>query len=201
MLGGVLGPKLKECWGFDCIYAPGGDYGCWADSLPGAVASNPYLYFYLANGTLDYWRLFRDFWEFAYGTPSKPEPQRMNNVFLAPPKTPALEALTDLEIFQSFEAIDLKQQQKKTLTNYEKLRLQLDQVLFDKKKKVGHSGSRQFEGPLRIGPRPHGTAHRRPLQLDQTVIGHQRHCTITPRYLPATGEEKGGGTEKGAGKE
>src|SRR5207253_2240081 len=31
-LGSYLG-KLTECWGFDCMYTAGGDYGCWADGL------------------------------------------------------------------------------------------------------------------------------------------------------------------------
>lgn len=120
---GALGtylPKLKECWGFDCMYADGNAYGCWADGLPGV-----YLYFYLGDGSSAFH--LEEFWRFAYGTPDTPEPQRMNNVFLAAAvKQPAMESLTDLEVFQSFEAIQQKQQNKQALTDYEKVRLQLD---------------------------------------------------------------------------
>src|SRR5205085_703842 len=137
-LGDVLGPKLRECWGFDCVYASGHEYGCWADTLPSALKTGVYFYFYSAAGTGKYWGLFRDFWKFAYGTPSNPEKQRMNNVFLSVAlQTPALESLTDIQVFQSYEAIDQKQQQGTLLTDYEKLRLELDPTLdgFDPKTK------------------------------------------------------------------
>jgi hypothetical protein len=129
-LGPVLGPKLCECWGFDCVYVSGHTYGCWADALPGALKTGTYFYFYSAAGTSNAWGHFRDFWKFAYGTPSNPEKQRMNNVFLSVAlQTPVLEALSDAEVFQSYEAIDLKRQQGTALTDYEKFRLDLDPTL------------------------------------------------------------------------
>jgi hypothetical protein len=129
-LGDVLGPKLKECWGFDCFYASGHDYGCWADSLPSQLQDTACFYFYLATGSSA--TAFVDFWKFAYGTPGTPEPQRMNNVFLAPGlQSPvALESLTDHEVFQSFDALDHKGGgEAGELTDYEAFRLELDSSL------------------------------------------------------------------------
>jgi hypothetical protein len=146
VLGPDLGPKLKECWGFDCIYESGHEYACWADALPSQLKSSTSFFFYLANGTLevtdkkgvvhDIWPYFLQFWRFAYGTPDKPETQRMQNVFLAPAldKPQKLDTLSDVDVFQSFEAISVKQKSISTskqhpaaqLSPYELFRLKLD---------------------------------------------------------------------------
>jgi hypothetical protein len=148
VLGPDLGPKLKECWGFDCMYESGQTYACWADALPSQLKSSTSFYFYLANGTLEYvdkagnvhevWPYFLELWRFAYGTPDQPEKQRMPNVFMAPAlDDPKLEAIPDQDVFQSFEAISLKQRRLKSdseakkqpqapLSPYEEFRLKLD---------------------------------------------------------------------------
>jgi hypothetical protein len=59
VLGPDLGPKLKECWGFDCMYESGHEYACWADSLPSVLGSDTSFYFYLASGTLK-WQVWSD---------------------------------------------------------------------------------------------------------------------------------------------
>jgi hypothetical protein len=136
-LGSYLG-KLIECWGFDCMYSTGRDYGCWADGLPGTA-----FYFYLGN--MSDATEFVNFWTYAYGTPAKPEPQAMFNVCLAPGvlagfnanlappvkgrsvkiKVPALETLNDTEVFQTFAAIKAKT----APTDYEQVRQFLDDKL------------------------------------------------------------------------
>jgi hypothetical protein len=130
----TLGPKLVECWGFDCMYSSGDTYAAWTDALPGKLGSSTAFYFYLAEGTLGYWRNFTTLWQFAYGTPLKPDCQRMHNIYMAPAlKLPvALETLTDMEVFESYDFIDRKQQNLKqqtppgNLTPYETFRLSLD---------------------------------------------------------------------------
>ena len=99
------------------MYESGHEYACWADSLPSVLGSDTSFYFYLASGTMygkygPIWPNFVDFWRFAYGTPDKPEPQRMQNVFLAPAlNTPQrLETLVDDIVFQSFDAITQRKQ-------------------------------------------------------------------------------------------
>jgi hypothetical protein len=118
---GALGdclPFLKVCWGYDCMYALGETYGCWADGLPGV-----YFYFYLADGS--YTSHFADFWKFAYGSPKQPEPQPMNNVFLAP-ATRGIEHLTDQVVFQSADDIQNKASQGTKLIPYEEVRKKAD---------------------------------------------------------------------------
>ena len=118
---GKMLPNLKECWGFDCMYAGGHTYGCWADGLPGV-----YMYFYLANGSSAAY--FADFWKFAYGTPAQPEPQPMNNLFLAP-ATQGIENMTDQIVFQSVDDIKNKSNQGTKLNAYETIRLKVDALL------------------------------------------------------------------------
>jgi hypothetical protein len=148
VLGPGLGPKLKECWGFDCMYESGHEYACWADALPSRLGSDTSFYFYLAGGTIygtrgPVWPNFVDFWRFAYGTPAKPEPQRMANVFLAPALNDPqrMENMSDNDIFQSYEAIadkerkieasatDPKQPKQPPLSPYEEFRLKLDRAI------------------------------------------------------------------------
>jgi hypothetical protein len=130
----TLGPKLVECWGFDCMYSSGDVYAAWADALPGKLGSSTAFYFYLAEGTLGYWGNFTTLWQFAYGTPLKPDCQRMHNIYMAPAlKLPvALDTLTDTEVFESYDFIASKQwnlqkqQPPGKLTDYEGFRLSLD---------------------------------------------------------------------------
>src|SRR5207237_7866772 len=105
-LGSLL-PQLKECWGYDCMYANGHDYGCWADGLPGVSS-----FFYLANGSSV--SHFLEFWRFAYGSPKQPEPQPMNNVFLAPALR-GIEFVTDQVAFESPADIEAKVRQGRQL--------------------------------------------------------------------------------------
>jgi hypothetical protein len=158
VLGPDLGKKLKECWGFDCMYESGHEYACWADSIPSLLGSDTSFYFYLANGTLEVqdkkgvvhevWPYFLEFWRFAYGTPDKPETQRMQNVFLAPAldNPQKLETLSDDVVFQSSEAISEKQRKLKAssgdqqqpqapLLPYEEFRLKLDLAINEPKPK------------------------------------------------------------------
>ena len=133
VLGPDLGPKLTECWGFDCMYESGNEYACWADSLPSLLGSETSFYFYLAHGTLEgdrgpVWPNFVDFWRFAYGTPDIPEKQRMQNVFLAPALDlpQRLETIDDDIVFQSSRAISDKEA---PLLPYEEFRLKLDRAI------------------------------------------------------------------------
>jgi hypothetical protein len=134
---GNLNGKLKECWGYDCMY--GNNYKSWMSKH-----AQQYLYFYQGNGS---WASdFRDHWEHAYGTPSRangtksnPSKPRLNHVFLAPGTNnpPAdMACLTDDEVFQSYDAIKLKKNAialKKgyapPLSAYESFRDNLDGLL------------------------------------------------------------------------
>jgi hypothetical protein len=134
--------KLKEVWGFDCMYQ---DYGCWADGLrpPDGID----FFFYLGDGSNA--TRFKNLWTFAYGTPKQPDPQPMFNMHMAPatklfraspakgerrppaPEGIALDVLTDSEVFQSLDDIQQKDQKGLNLTAYEKLRMQIDPMLGD----------------------------------------------------------------------
>ncbi|HEY7428612.1 MAG TPA: hypothetical protein VH682_30560, partial [Gemmataceae bacterium] len=121
---GKLEPNLKECWGYDCMY--GNDYKSWMDKH-----SKQFLYFYQGSGS--YSAEFRKHWMYAYGSPKQPKKPRLNYVFLAPGtkyKPADMECLTDAEVFQSFEAIQLKKDNKQKLSDYESFRLNdLDPLL------------------------------------------------------------------------
>jgi hypothetical protein len=77
---GDLESKLKECWGFDCMYSSGHTYGVWVQGLPKVNC-----YFYLGTGSVDY-LYFPGFWQFAFGTPKAPKKPGLQNVFLAAAK-------------------------------------------------------------------------------------------------------------------
>ena len=144
--------KLKECWGFDCMYQ---DYGCWADGLRPPEGVN--FFFYLADSSSK--TRFKDLWKFAYGTPQKPDPHIMHNLHLAPsatlyrappakgvrrpppPEGIAFESLADSEVFQSLDDIEQKERNGLNLTPYEKFRKQVDPLL-------DHGGT-EFEDALR----------------------------------------------------
>jgi hypothetical protein len=144
--------NLKECWGFDCMYQ---EYGCWADSLRPPDGVN--FFFYLADSSSA--SLFKEFWKFAYGTPQSPDPQPMHNVHLAPsatffrpprakgerrpppPEGIAFESLSDLEVFQTLDDIQQKEQNGASLTSYEKFRKQVDPLL--------DRNSMEYEGALK----------------------------------------------------
>jgi hypothetical protein len=128
---GSLDSKLKECWGFDCMYYDGQTYACWAAGLP-----NKYLYFYQGGGSNagHFW----EFWDWAYGTPKNIRSPRMNNVFLAPctKATPAtkdfsasvaLETLPDDVVFRPVDAIAQIPEDRRS--DYETYRLELDKLL------------------------------------------------------------------------
>jgi hypothetical protein len=70
---------------------------------------------------------------FAYGSPKNPQKPRLNNALLAPgTKNPPadLASLTDAEVFQAFEAIQLKDTRGLKLSAYESFRLNdLDRLL------------------------------------------------------------------------
>lgn len=118
---GDLKLSLKECWGFDCMYAHGKTYGLWAMPLS---ATGVKIYFYLANGSSAVH--FAEFWKAAYGTPREPRPGgKMRNVFLAP-AVPGVEL--DRTAFQSPE--DIKG--KPGIGNpYETVRRKVDPFLGD----------------------------------------------------------------------
>jgi hypothetical protein len=118
---GDLKPVLKECWGFDCMYASGSTYEHWAFSLAPAGVKT---YFYLANGSSA--AHFAEFWKAAYGTPKRPRAGgRMQNLFLAP-AVPGVEL--DRTAFQSVEEIQGKPD---TGNPYEAVRRKVDPFLDD----------------------------------------------------------------------
>jgi hypothetical protein len=135
-MGDDFRKKLTECWGFDCMYADGNTYGTWADGLPGTIH-----YFYLAKGsTASY---FVEFWRFAYGTHTNPEPKLcMHNVCLAP-AVRGIESLSEGEILQSVDDIQRKKKGGTKLSTYEEIRDKVDPLLDDgvASSKYGHAVS------------------------------------------------------------
>ena len=123
---GSLKDKLKEFWGFDCMYPPGKEFADWAK---GKDLLGKLIYFYAGAGTIDNSQGYKQvpsYFVEAYG--KKPP---MANVFLAVAvKHPDLKGVSDDEVKESLEDI-----QKKTKsgggTPYEKLRLELDKKLND----------------------------------------------------------------------
>jgi hypothetical protein len=119
-LGGYK-KNLRECWGFDCLYAAGQTWHQWARSQGGIP-----LYFYFGDGTkpsdggnvLDFWRL-------VYGTLKNPLPvgSRMTNVHLAPG---LLGVEMDRVAFQASEDIKFR---NRPGNRYEEIRLKVDPLL------------------------------------------------------------------------
>jgi hypothetical protein len=192
------------------------------------LKSNTCFYFYLANGTLDYtdqdgnlhkiWPYFLELWRFAYGTPDKPEKQRMPNVFMAPAlNDPKLETIPDQDVFQSYEAISLKQRQLKSeadakkqpqapLSPYEDLRLKLDLAINEPKPKQMLDWGDQVRKRLKshygcvqdlFAPRIKGLFRKSNPASGTNFIAqlHQDRCVREEK-----GKKAGGGSGKGGGK-
>lgn len=119
-LGGYQA-MLRECWGFDCLYAPGQTWYEWAKARGGIP-----LYFYYGDGTTPADRAdVLGFWRLVYGTLNRPLPvgQRMLNVFLAP-SLPGTEI--DRVAFQTSQDIKRK---GRPGNRYEEVRLKVDPLL------------------------------------------------------------------------
>ena len=98
---GSLSENLRECWGFDCLYASGTTYNNWAVSMSSKGVKS---YFYLADGSSGVH--FAEFWKASFGTPQAPKPGGgLKNLYLAP-AVPGCEV--DSTAFQSMEAITAK---------------------------------------------------------------------------------------------
>ena len=119
-LGGYR-EKLRECWGFDCLYAAGDVWYAWARSQ-GRMP----LYFYFGRGTQPAAKGdVIGLWKRVYGTPRDPLPigGRMLSVKLAP-ALPGAEM--DTVAFQLHE--DIKN--KRVASNrYEEVRKEVDPLL------------------------------------------------------------------------
>jgi hypothetical protein len=113
--------RLRECWGFDCLYGDGQSWFQWAKARTGIP-----LYFYFGKGTKPSDNAdVLGFWKRVYGTPKSPIPAagRLRNVFLAP----ALQgAELDMVAFQSTEDILAK---AKSGNRYEEVRRIVDPLL------------------------------------------------------------------------
>src|SRR5262249_15623410 len=107
---------LKECWGFDCLYAPADPWFQWARGLTSAT-----LYFYYGQGTdpaaggipVEFWRL-------VYGSPKQPTKTPLAHVRLAPAVAGVEQ---DSVAFQSVAAIAAK---AKPGNRYEEIRKKVD---------------------------------------------------------------------------
>jgi hypothetical protein len=115
---GKFETKLKECWGFDCIYE---------DGYLSAARKTPF-YIYFGSGTSG---KSYDLWVNAYGTPktqsSKQPKPVLKNMHLAPAfDKPGIE--NDRTAFESVEDL---QKIDKPSTGFEQLRKELDKLLDD----------------------------------------------------------------------
>lgn len=119
-LGGYK-DRLRECWGFDCLYGAGQTWYEWAKGQKGIP-----LYFYFGRGTrpADNGDVL-GFWKRVYGTPKSPIPAagRLRMVHLAP-ALPGTEL--DMVAFQSAEDIKAK---GKPGNRYEEVRQKVDPLL------------------------------------------------------------------------
>ncbi|SIN72483.1 hypothetical protein SAMN05444166_0450 [Singulisphaera sp. GP187] len=113
--------RLRECWGFDCLYGDGQSWFQWAKARTGIP-----LYFYFGKGTKPSDNAdVLGFWKRVYGTPKSPIPAagRMRNVFLAP-ALPGAEL--DMVAFQSTDDILAR---AKAGNRYEEVRRIVDPLL------------------------------------------------------------------------
>src|SRR5262249_9315295 len=116
--------KLKECWGFDCMYSSGDTYGVWVQGLPKVNC-----YFYLGTGSVDY-LYFPGFWQYAFGTPKKPKKPGLKNVFLAAAKPGiGMELLDDQHVFEPMADIQDATRTKVKLNPYGEFRKKTDPAL------------------------------------------------------------------------
>lgn len=119
-LGGYK-DRLRECWGFDCLYGNGQTWYEWAKARTGIP-----LYFYYGKGTKPSDNAdVLGFWKRVYGTPKSPIPLagRLRSVFLAP-ALPGTEL--DMVAFQSTDDILAK---AKAVDRYEEVRRKVDPLL------------------------------------------------------------------------
>ncbi|AGA28829.1 hypothetical protein [Singulisphaera acidiphila] len=119
-LGGYK-DRLRQCWGFDCLYGDGQSWYEWAKAQKGVP-----LYFYFGQGTKPAFNGdVLGFWKRVYGTPKSPIPAsgRMRSVFLAP-ALPGTEL--DMVAFQSAEDILAK---ARPGNRYEEVRRKVDPLL------------------------------------------------------------------------
>jgi hypothetical protein len=118
-----LKSKLRECWGFDCLYGSGKTWADWA----GKQGINLYFYFGLGTRPGTGGQPL-EFWKEAYGTPKQPKPSRMRNVFLAP-------AVTGVELDRAaFQSVEEIKQKAKPGSRYEEIRKEVDPLLDDETK-------------------------------------------------------------------
>jgi hypothetical protein len=118
---GAYKDKLRECWGFDCLYGSGQSWYQWARGRGGIP-----LYFYYGQGTKpSYNGDVLGLWRKAYGTLRNPLPLggRMMNLYLAP-ALPGTEM--DMIAFQHSE--DLKRKPRPA-NRYEEVRKIVDPLL------------------------------------------------------------------------
>src|SRR5262249_37027008 len=70
---------LKECWGFDCLYAPVDPWVQWAQGLKSTT-----LYLYYGKGTSSWAAgIPVEFWRKVYGSPKEPTTTPLQHVKLA----------------------------------------------------------------------------------------------------------------------
>lgn len=121
-LGGYK-EMLRECWGFDCLYADGQVWYEWSKARGGIP-----LYFYFGDGTTPGARAdVLGFWRLAYGTPKRPLPlgRRLSNVHLAP-------ALPGTELDQvAFQRSEDIRARPRPANRYEEVRRKVDPLLDD----------------------------------------------------------------------
>lgn len=120
---GAYTEKLKECWGFDCIYST---------SYASKAASNPKVKFYIYFGRGSSFTSAFELYAKKYGTPKDPPAKNLDNVYVAPATDKKwIGVEDDSRAFQSVDTINKKPQ---TALSYEKFRQELDAQLGNKEK-------------------------------------------------------------------
>ncbi len=100
---GTLKPKLKQCWGFDCLYGSGRTWARWA------ADEGADLYFYYGTGTQP--AAFGDvlgFWKEIYGTPKAPKSGPLTKRVRLAPAVNGTGVEIDAVAFQSMDEIKNK---------------------------------------------------------------------------------------------
>jgi hypothetical protein len=107
---------LKECWGFDCLYAPVNPWYTWASTLTSAT-----LFFYYGQGTSSgVAGIPVEFWRKVYGSPQEPVKTPLKHVRLAP----AVMGVEDDSV--AFQSVDALKAKSKPSNRYEEIRKQVD---------------------------------------------------------------------------